>query len=576
MPNVRWIQNDTDEQAVNELHQALGIPLILSRLLVQRGITSTDDAHRFFQPDWSQLHDPFLMQDMRRAVDRVELALQRGERILIYGDYDVDGTMSVSFLYQFLADLGHGELDYYFPDRYGEGYGLSAEGINYAAATGVRLLITVDCGIRAQEQVDYARSKGIDVIICDHHVPGESWPFATAVLDPKRPDCAYPYKELSGCGVAFKLGQAIVQQRQLPQENLQKLTAFVAISIASDLVPITGENRVLAHHGLRQLNQTRRPGLRALIKVANRKPPIRISDIVYGIGPIINAAGRMADAGLVVQLMLAANRRIATEHALTLRQRNELRREYDRRTVEEAKGLIGSAPPTEERQALVLYQPHWHKGVIGIAAARLATDLHRPTIILTRSDDILVGSARSIEGLDLLSALDSCADLLLSHGGHAHAAGLSLREENWELFADRFTARLQQAVPSEGLFPSLEIAGVLDFADITPGFFKVLRQFAPFGPQNLNPVFLTRHVRDAGGSQTLKEGEHLRLALQQVDGGPVLNGIAFGRGDDFDLLAQQLPFDICYSIIENHYQGKTSLQLMVKDIDFSQTKWRSE
>ncbi|MCB0637424.1 MAG: single-stranded-DNA-specific exonuclease RecJ, partial [Lewinella sp.] len=499
---------------MNALHQALGIAPILCRLLIQRGITTPAAAQTFFQPDWSQLHDPFLMQDMRRAVDRIELAIQRNERILIYGDYDVDGTMSVSFLYQFFLDLGHRELDYYFPDRYREGYGLSEEGVAYAAETGVRLLITVDCGIRAQEQVDHARSRGIDVIICDHHVPGDSWPFATAVLDPKRPDCDYPFKELSGCGVAFKLAQAIIQQRQLPQEDLKKLTEFVAISIASDLVPITGENRVLAYYGLSQINQSRRPGLRALMKVANRRAPLGISDIVYGLGPIINASGRMADAGTVVQLMLAADRRIATDYALALRKRNELRREFDRRTVDEARALMDAAP-AKDGQALVLYQPVWHKGVIGIVAARLATDFHRPTVILTKSDDVLVGSARSVEGLDLLPALESCADILLSFGGHEHAAGLSMREADWESFAERFTEKLQKGVPAEGLQPSLEVAGTLDFANITPAFFKVLSQFAPFGPQNLNPLFVTQNVQDAGGSQTLKEGEHLRLALQQ-------------------------------------------------------------
>lgn len=573
MPTTTWTKIDTDEKVVNALQQALGIDPAPCRLLVQRGIDTFEAAKHFFRPEWSHLHDPFLMQDMERAVDRLELALQRDERILIYGDYDVDGTMSVSLLFQFLQDLGHRELDYYFPDRYREGYGLSEEGIAYAAKSGVALLITVDCGIRAQEQVDNARKAGIDVIICDHHVPGDSWPFATAVLDPKRPDCNYPYKELSGCGVAFKLAQALLAHRQLSEENLLPLTEFVAISIAGDLVPITGENRTLAFFGLAQINRSRRPGLRALIKVANRKPPLRISDIVYGLGPIINASGRMADAGTVVQLMLAANRHVATEYALALRKRNELRREYDRRTANEALTLLNGSAQHSERRSIILYQPHWHKGVIGIVAARLATDLHQPTVILTKSDDILVGSARSVDGLDLFPALDQCADLLLSYGGHAHAAGLSLRLDDWESFAERFEAGMREAMPAQGLQPSLLVAAELNFHDITPKFFRILRQFAPFGPGNMNPLFVTRNVRDAGGSQTLKEGEHLRLALRQEADGPILRGIAFGQGEDFDLLSRQQPFDICYSIVENNWSGRPELQLIVKEIDFSQRKW---
>ncbi|PSR13990.1 MAG: single-stranded-DNA-specific exonuclease RecJ [Bacteroidetes bacterium] len=571
MQSSRWLPPVFAEEHAVNLQQALGLHPVLCQLLAQREIDTPEKAKAFFEPQWDLLHDPFLMQDMEKAVVRLALALKRGEKILIYGDYDVDGTMSVSFLYQFLLNQGHRAIDFHIPDRYKEGYGLSAEGVSYAARQGVTLLITVDCGIRAQEQVDNARRQGMDVIICDHHLPGDDWPFATAVLDPKRPDCNYPDKNLSGCGVAFKLAQGLLQHWGRASEELQSLTDFVAISIACDVMPVMGENRVLASFGLQQMNNTRKYGLRALIKVSNRKTPLRISDIVFGIGPIINASGRMADAGLVVKLMLASSRQVAKEHAEQLRLRNELRREYDKRTADEAREEAAEIPLWKERKSFVLYQPHWHKGVIGIVAARLSADFHRPTIVLTKSDDVLVGSARSAGNVDLFSAITSCEDLLLSFGGHTHAAGLSLREENWAAFATRFEAAIDTLMPENGLQPQLPIAAELKLAEVTPEFYQILRQFAPFGPANRNPVFVSTQVAAFGPIDLLK-AEHIRLMVQQ-DGGAPLHAIAFGLGKYFDQFAQHEEFTICYSIEENHWGGTTNLQLMIKDIDFTGEKW---
>lgn len=567
-----WLPVAADSQKVAELMQQLEIDPVVAQLLVQRGINSADEVEPFFKPQWNLLHDPFLMKDMDRAVDRLDLAIRRDEKILIYGDYDVDGTMSVSFLYQFLYDQGHRSLEFYIPDRYKEGYGLSAEGVTYAAEQGVSLLITVDCGIRAQEQVDNARGKGMDVIICDHHLPGDEWPFATAVLDPKRPDCNYPNESLSGCGVAFKLAQGLLRSWEKSDVSLQSLSDFVAISIASDVMPVVGENRILASYGLRQLNTNRKAGLLALIKVTNRKRPFRINDIVFGIGPIINASGRMADAGLVVKLMLARTRSVAKDYAEQLRIRNELRKEYDKRTADEAREEVRDMSNWEEKNSLVLYQPHWHKGVIGIVAARLSTDFHRPTVVLTKSDDLLVGSARSGGNVNLFEAIESCSDLLLSYGGHTNAAGLSMEEKHWPAFVKRFEAAIDKSMPEDGLQPTIDIAAELELGQVTPIFYQTLRQFSPFGPANLNPVFVSKEVEAFGSIDLLKE-EHIRLQVTQ-DGCPPLHAIAFGMHKHYEHFAKHQKFTIAYSIEENHWGGKTKLQLMIKDIDFSGEKWK--
>ncbi len=566
-----WLPVPYAPEKAGELQQRLELNPALCQLLVQRGVESVIAAEAFFKPEWELLYDPFLMKDMEKAVDRLDMAINRGEKILIYGDYDVDGTMSVSFLYQFLLDQGHREVDFYIPNRYKEGYGLSEEGINYAANSGVTLLITVDCGIRAQAPVDNARSQGMDVIICDHHLPGDEWPFASAVLDPKRPDCNYPNPNLSGCGVAFKLAQAMLRHWGKSDTELQRLTDFVAISIASDVMPVIGENRILATYGLRQLNTTRKFGLQALLRVTSRRKPFRISDIVFGIGPIINASGRMADAGLVVKLMLATTRAKAKDYAEQLRERNELRREYDKRTADEAREDVEDNPNWEAQKSLVLYQPHWHKGVIGIVAARLSTDFHRPTVILTKSDEVLVGSARSAGNVDLFGAIESCEDLLLSFGGHTNAAGLSMKEEHWPEFAQRFEAAIEELMPEDGLQPKIEIAATLKLEQITTDFYNVLRQFAPFGPANRNPVFVSTNVKAFGPIDLLKD-EHVRLQVKQ-ETGPPLHVIAFGMKDYYELFAQHEEFTIAYSVEENHWGGKKKLQLMIKDIDFTGEKW---
>lgn len=571
MQSPIWLPVAADSDKTAELTQQLELHPVVGQLLVQRGITEAEEVEPFFKPHWDKLYDPFLMKDMDRAVDRLDLAIRRDEKIMIYGDYDVDGTMSVSFLYQFLLDVGHRSLEFYIPDRYKEGYGLSAEGVEHAAEQGVSLLITVDCGIRAQEQVDNARGKGMDVIICDHHLPGDEWPFATAVLDPKRPDCDYPNENLSGCGVAFKLAQGLLRSWDKSDTSLQGLTDFVAISIASDVMPVVGENRILASYGLRQLNTNRKAGLQALIRVTNRKRPFRISDIVFGIGPIINASGRMADAGLVVKLMLARTRSVAKEYAEQLRHRNELRKEYDKRTADEAREEVTDTANWEEKNSLVLYQPHWHKGVIGIVAARLSTDFHRPTVILTKSDDVLIGSARSAGNVNLFEAIESCEDLLLSYGGHTNAAGLSMEEKNWPAFTKRFEKAIDQTMPEDGLQPKIDIAAELELGHVTSDFYKVLRQFAPFGPANHNPVFVSKNV-EAFGSIDLLKDEHIRLQVMQ-DGSTPLHAIAFGMRKYYDQFSVNQQFTIAYSIEENHWGGKTKLQLMIKDIDFSGTKW---
>lgn len=572
MLSPQWIPVSFDAVDAVQLQQSLGIHPALCQLLAQRGIKDPVSAAAFFKPEWHLLFDPFLMKDMEKAVTRLDQALHRGEKILIYGDYDVDGTMSVSFLYQFLLNQGHREVDFYLPDRYKEGYGLSEEGIQYAADQGVTLLITVDCGIRAQEPVDNARRKGMDVIICDHHLPAEEWPFATAVLDPKRPDCAYPNKDLSGCGVAFKLAQGLLRYWDKSDEQLQSLTDFVVISIASDVMPVVGENRILSTYGLRHLQHTRKYGLRALIKVSNRKHPLRISDIVFGIGPIINASGRMADADLVVKLMLSETRGLAKEYAEQLRYRNEMRREYDKRTADEAREEVEENGTLETRKSLVLYQPHWHKGVIGIVAARLSTDFHRPTIILTKSDDLLVGSARSAGNVDLFQAIEQCDDLLSSYGGHTHAAGLSMKEENWEIFSERFEKSIDEIMPKDGLQPVIDIAAELKLSEINMDFHQALQQFAPFGPANRNPIFVSTQVEAFGNIELLKE-EHIRLVIKQDDDGNPIHAIAFGMGHLYEQFAQHKQFTICYSVELNHWGGKKNLQLMIKDVDFTGQKW---
>jgi single-stranded-DNA-specific exonuclease len=561
----QWNLLEADAEKVANLQEALGVPPVFAHLLVQRGIETFEQARRFFRPDWSHLHDPFLMQDMDKAVSRLAQAIQNEEKILLYGDYDVDGTTSVALMYSFLRKL-HQHLDYYIPDRYKEGYGVSFEGIEYAQQQSVGLIIAMDCGINAVDQARRANQYGIDMIICDHHLPGASLPEATAVLDPKRSDCGYPFKELSGCGVAFKLAQAYALKNELKEEQLHELLDLLVISIASDIVPIVDENRVLAKFGLEKLNATERPGLQALIARTRREPPLTISDIVFGIGPMINAAGRLADAEQAVRLMLAGEGRSATEYAQVLEYRNTMRREFDERIAEEAVAMWESDKAWQQKRAIVLYKPHWHKGIVGIVAARMVERYHRPAIILTESEGKIVGSARSVRGFDIYEALGMCSDLLLSFGGHAHAAGLSMARESVIFFQDRFEAAVDTLADEAVFVPELRVSAEIQLEEITPKFWRILRQFAPFGPGNRNPVFLCRGVRDTGYSRLLR-GNHLRLAVGQP-GSQAHYGVAFGRGDDMAKVRKRKPFDICFTLEENRWQGKANLQLMVKDMKF--------
>ncbi len=558
-----WHSIPYNEEIARHLQDALKIHPVLCQLLAQRKVTSYEEAKNFFRPQLNDLHDPFLMKDMTKAVARLLQAIEKNEKILIYGDYDVDGTTSVAMLYAYLSSI-HKHLDYYIPDRYKEGYGFSYQGIEYAISKGVKLIITVDCGISAIKPIKATQAQGIDVIVCDHHLPKAQLPPAHAILDAKQPDCNYPYKELSGCGVAFKLAQAINQKLNRPSERVEELLDYVVISIASDIVDITGENRILAYHGLKRLNTTNKLGLRMLIKRSGKELPLSISDIVFGIAPIINAAGRLADAEQAVRLLLASTKQAAVDLANLLERRNKIRREFDQRIGEEAKVLFKEQYKWEDRKSIVLFQPHWHKGVVGIVASRIADLFHRPTIILTESAGQIVGSARSINGFNIHNAIQACEDLLINYGGHDFAAGLTLNPENILAFQDRFEAIVSTTIEEAELIPSIQYAAKLDLRDIKPGFWKILQQFAPFGPGNMNPAFISEYVQDSGYSKLLKN-EHVQLNIKQIESSP-FQGIAFGMGKHYHYIQSRQPFHIIYNIQNNKWQGHNYLQLMVKDI----------
>jgi single-stranded-DNA-specific exonuclease len=503
------------------------------------------------------------MRDMEAAVNRLEQALHRQERILLYGDYDVDGTTSVALMYAFLSRR-HNHLDYYIPDRYKEGYGVSMAGVDYASQNGVQLIIAMDCGIQAREQVARANALGIDFIICDHHLPEGMLPEAVALLDPMRPDCPYPFKGLSGCGVAFKMAQAFLQKHNLPEAELLELLDLLVLSIAADIVPMTGENRILAHFGLECLNRTERSGLKALVEQSGRQRPLSISDIVFGLAPLINAAGRLADADQAVKLMLSSEKIVAYDNARVLDHRNRLRKEHDQIIQQEAIELLEATPGWQDLRSILLFRKSWHKGVIGIAAARMVERFHRPTILLTESNGLAVGSARSVPGFNIYQAIKTCEDLLLNFGGHDHAAGVTLPIESVPAFQKRFEEVVREMMTEELRVPELRIAAVLDLKDIKPAFWKILKQFAPFGPGNHSPVFVSKNVVDTGYSRLLK-GNHLKLSVKQGDSSPV-NGIAFGMGEYFSKISSKKPFHVAYKIEEEHWQGETYLRMMVKDL----------
>lgn len=566
----KWIYSElTDEQneIKKRLAHELSISPVLAKFLVQRGIVTFDAARSFFRPDLSNLHDPFLMKDMRQAVDRLTKAMQRNEKILIYGDYDVDGTTSVSLVYRFLVRF-YSNIDFYIPDRYNEGYGISIKGIDFASENNFSLIIALDCGIKAVEKVKYAKSHGIDFIICDHHNPDDEIPPAVAVLDPKRPDCTYPYKHLSGCGVGFKLMQAFSLENNISFDLLVPHLDLLALSIASDIVPITGENRILAFYGLKQINSNPSTGVKAIIEVCGLKDrEITISDIVFKIGPRINASGRMKLATEAVELLVSRDYNFAYNRSSTINIYNNDRKDLDKNITDEAIALIRMDERYADRKSIVVYKPDWHKGVIGIVASRLSEEYYKPTVVLTESNGFASGSARSVFGFDLYKAVESCKDLLENFGGHMYAAGLTMKIENVGEFSRRFEEYIAEHIEEDQTYPQIDIDAVIEFKDITPKFFRILKQFAPFGPGNMKPVFESKNVYDYGSSKLVgKEQEHLKLELIDGSSENVMSGIAFRMHEFNDHLKALNPLDICYTLEENNFNGNTSIQLMIRDI----------
>nr|WP_319400565.1 single-stranded-DNA-specific exonuclease RecJ [uncultured Carboxylicivirga sp.] len=568
----RWsIKPESDPQVVSHLAEVLNINHVLANLLVQRGVTNYDEAKAFFRPKLTDLHNPFLMKDVERAVHRINKAFDSGENIMIYGDYDVDGTTSVALVYSFLR-IHYEKLQFYIPNRYEEGYGISYKGIDFAAEQNITLVIALDCGIKAVEKVAYAKEKGIDFIICDHHTPGDVLPDAAACLDPKRSDCNYPDKNLSGCGVGFKLMQAFCRYNDFREAELYDLIDLVAVSIASDIVPIIGENRILAYYGLQKLNSSPGIGLKSIIKIAGMEGrEITISDIVFKIGPRINAAGRIDAGSDAVDLLVfnQENERLIKEMSESIDASNETRKDLDRSITIEAHDLIAGNQELLDKKSTILFNPDWHKGVIGIVASRLTESFYRPTIILTESKGFATGSARSVEGFDLYKAIESCSDLLENFGGHMYAAGLTLKIENIPSFQKRFEQYVEENILPEQLVPQIDIDSILHLKDITPKFNRILKQFRPFGPGNMKPVFATRNVFDYGTSKAVgKDKDHLKLELIEEHSAAIKQGIAFSMGSCLQKIKENNAFDICYTVEENFYNGITTLQVMLKDIQF--------
>ena len=573
-----------EQELQQQLERELNISSAAARMLVVRGIQTADEARAFVRPSLDKLHDPFLMRDMDKAVERLHRAIAQNEKILIYGDYDVDGTTAVALMYRFLegvqspiADCQSPNIDYYIPDRYTEGYGVSTQGIDYAAEQGCKLIITLDCGIKAVEKVAYANSKGIDVIVCDHHTPGDTLPDAVAVLNMKRSDCPYPYKDLSGCGVGFKLAQAYTQRYlieakgneaiKLSGERLLPLTQLLAMSIASDIVPITGENRILAHFGIQQLNKAPFTGVSAIMQVAGiEAKKLTINDLVYRIGPRINACGRMKSGRAAVELLLTNDPVFARQQAEEVNQNNEDRRDCDTETTKEALLQLQDDPTYAERRSTVVYAPHWHKGVVGIVASRLTETYYRPTIVLTAGENgIISGSARSVGGFDIYAAIDSCHDLLTNFGGHKYAAGLSMHINDLPAFRERFEAYVAAHIQPNQLQPTLEIEAEIQLGDITKSFYNVLRHLEPFGPGNPRPLFVSRRLINHRDTRAVgKEREHLRLDV--TDRQNAITGIAFGRADMAEYIQNGNAVDICYELNENTFNHYTTIQMMVQDI----------
>ena len=565
----KWIiKQVADPDKVARLSAEVGIDKVLAELLVGRGVETFEQSRAFFRPSLDNLHDPFLMKDMDVAVERLHKAISDKEKILVYGDYDVDGTTAVALVYSFIQRFTD-NVDFYIPDRYDEGYGVSFKSIDWAAEGGVSLIITLDCGIKAIDKVEYAREKGIDMIICDHHLPEESLPKAVAVLDPKREDCHYPFDDLSGCGVGFKLVQAYARKFDVPFESLIPLLDLLVVSISSDLVTMVGENRVLSHFGLKQLNENPCKGLLAMINLSNLEPGhITIDDIVFKIGPRINAAGRMESGRLAVELLKATDSAVAMEIGEKINANNNERKNIDREITQEALEMVQNGNCLASENATIVYNPKWSKGVVGIVASRLVEAYYKPTVVLTKSNGFVTGSARSVAGFDLYEAIESCSDLLENFGGHVYAAGLTMKEENLPEFSRRMDEFVAKKASSEMLVPVVEVDAKLDFAQITPKFFRILKQFQPFGPGNNNPIFVTENVYDSGsGRKVGAGGVHLKLDLiQEAQPYHQIPAIAFNMAEFHDYIREGNPFDVCYAIVENYYRGNSSIQLRIRDI----------
>ena len=572
--NIRHL-TAVEQEIQQQLERELNISSAAARMLVVRGIQTADAARAFVRPSLDRLHDPFLMRDMDKAVERLYKAITKNEKILIYGDYDVDGTTAVALMYRFLKTQTD-NIDYYIPDRYIEGYGVSTQGIDYAHEQGCSLIITLDCGIKAITKVQYAAEKGIDMIVCDHHTPGDELPAAVAVLNMKRNDCPYPYKDLSGCGVGFKLAQAYTQRYLAPTSDNQDsitetilvpLLQLLAMSIASDIVPITGENRILAHYGIKQINQTPFAGISAVIDVAGiETKKLTINELVYKIGPRINACGRMKSGRAAVELLITDDTTFARQQAEEVNQHNEERRDCDTETTKEALAMLEEDASFAQRRSTVVYAPHWHKGVVGIVASRLTETYYRPTIVLTAGEDgIISGSARSVGGFDIYAAIDSCLDLLTNFGGHKYAAGLSMHIDNLPEFCERFEQYVATHIREDQLQPTLLVEAELELADITPAFYNVIRYLEPFGPGNPRPLFVSRNLINHRDTRVVgKTGEHLRLDV--TDRAYAITGIAFGRAEMAQHIQNGNPVDICYELDENTFNNRTTIQMMVQDI----------
>ncbi|MDC0204646.1 single-stranded-DNA-specific exonuclease RecJ [Flavobacteriales bacterium] len=557
-----WNILSADKSAVTSLAKVLNVSEIVGRLLVLRGITSFEEAKLFFRPELEHLHDPFLMKDMQKAVNRIEKGIKDNEKILVYGDYDVDGTTSVAMMYLFLKKHNK-NIEYYIPCRYNEGYGISFKGIDYAKANNFSLIIALDCGIRAINQIDYANEKNIDFIICDHHTPSNKIPKATAVLNPKQDKCNYPYKELSGCGVGFKLMQAFCMQNEITLSEITEYLDLLTISIGADIVPMTGENRVFSFYGLKQLNTNPRNGIKALMEIANKTSNLSVSDIVFGIAPRINAAGRIEHAKKAVEILVEKDYEKAKSLAASIEENNFTRRELDKKITEEALEMIDKT-----KKSTVVFSKNWHKGVVGIVASRLIETHYKPTIVLSENNGILTGSARSVHDFDLYKTISKCAHLCEKFGGHKYAAGLSIKKDNLDEFIIQFEEVVAKTISKDQLFPKINIDMIIDIEEVNDKLFRILQQFSPFGPKNLYPIFVSTKVVDNGyGKKVGKDQSHLRINIKRIKNS--IPGIGFRMADYFDHISSSKEFDICYSIEKNLWKGRENLQVKLRDLKIS-------